>query len=204
MIFKHLVPLNIFGITPISNANSVAAVETFIVDDVQRCIYAQTGAGAYTEVAYIPALSDGANGIAQLARGIDARYNSYQTTTGFGASISAGTLTISYPNISILWDGAMQTVGGASFQQTGVVDGTYSFGVSYQWGLTTFQVAAPNTNFLANYVELCQVTVSGSTATVAAARNSAVFLKKYGIPQPVSSTISTGIPTSTSTNTMPW
>lgn len=204
MIFKHLVPTNIFGITPLANANSIAPVGSFIVHDVGRSIYAQTFAGSYQEIGYIPATSDGSGGITQLARNVDARYNSVQATTGFGASISSGTLTISYPAISLLWDGSMQSVNGGSYQQTGVTNGTYSFGVAYQWGLTQFQVAAPNTNFLASYVELCQVTVSGATATVAAARNSAVFLKKYGIPQPVSSTISTGIPTSTSTNTMPW
>jgi hypothetical protein len=204
MSFQHLVPLNVFGITPIANANSKSPVGSFVVDDVQRYIYAHTAAGTYIASGWLPATSDGNGGITQLARSVDVCYNSAQSTTGFGASVTGTTLTVTYPSMSILWNGSMQSITAGSFQQPSISNGTYSFGVGYQWGLTQFQVATPNVSYPTGFLELCQVTVSGTSATVAAARNSTMFLKKYGVPQPLSTSSTNGIPASTSTGIMPW
>jgi hypothetical protein len=209
MIFKHLVPLNIFGVTPIANANAVSPVGSFVVDDVQRNIYAQTTAGTYVAVGYITATSDGSGGISQLARGLDACYNSAQSLTGFGAGVSqiapfGPTLVVTYPALNILWNGSMQSITAGSFTKPSITDGTYSFGVGYQWGLTQFQVVAPNISYPTGFIELCQVTVSGLSAALAPARINTMFMKKYGIPQPLSTSSTNGIPASTSTGVMPW
>lgn len=161
-ILDHLVPANTIGITPPMNP----VQGCFVVHDVSRAIYAQVSASpiAPSKVGYVPALSDGLSGILQLARNVNARFYSQQTT-GFTASLSGTTLTVGYPDVPVLWDGVMQTLKAGSYSGT-VSTSTYALVVGYNWGLT--QVSLVDTGFLdstANYVELCQIVVNTSTGT---------------------------------------
>lgn len=195
------VPQNIFGITSPQN---IAVQGTFLLHDVQRAIYAQTGAPGTMPamVGYIPATADGVGGIAQLARAPDIRYNSQQSTTGFGASgNSLTTVTVSYPALSLMFDGSMQSFSGGSW--TGASgNGTYSFGVSYQWGLTQFALQIVDV-LPSGFVELCTVTVTNTSATVGPARTSGNYMKIYGITVG-NSQRAQGIPVSDQNGAMAW
>lgn len=200
-VVLHKVPSNITGITP---APTSTPQGTFVLQDVERVLYAQTGATGSnpTPIGWIPATSDGAGGISQLARSPDMRYNSVQSTSGFGASgNSATSVTVSYPAMSILFDGSMQSFQAGSW--TGPAgNATYSFGVSYQWGLTQFALNVMD--ILPNgYVELCTVTVTSTSATVGPARTSGNYMKVYGVPGG-STSRSQGIPVSDQNGNMPW
>lgn len=200
-IFQHLVPQNIFGIS--SPASPVQG--SFIVHDVAKAIYAQIGAPPAVPfmVGYIPATSDGQGGIAQLARGIDARVYT-QRTTGFGAALSGTTLTVSYPNVPVFWNGSMQTLPSGSINAT-VSTGTYSLVVSYNWGLTFTQIIATSSYDLSQqYLELCRINVntSSSTATVTNGPVNVKQLQTLVVNGPTNTSYS--IPSSGAGGVMPW
>lgn len=198
-VLEHLVPLNTIGISPPLNP----VQGCFVVHDVARAIYAQVSASpiAPARVGYVPALSDGLSGILQLARSVNARFYSQQTT-GFSASLSGTSLTVNYPDVPVLWDGVMQTLNAGSYTGT-VATGTYSLVVGYNWGLTA--VSLVDVGFLdstANYVELCQVVVNTSTntATIQNGALNAKLLKSLCTQGPGGASYS--IPVSDATGTM--
>jgi hypothetical protein len=200
-VILHKVPSNITGITP---APTSTLQGTYILQDVERVIYAQIGATGSnpTPIGWIPATSDGAGGISQLMRGPDMRYNSAQSTSGFGASGNSSTsVTVSYPSMSILFDGSMQSFNAGSWNGP-AGNGTYSFGVAYQWGLTQFTLSVIDV-LPTNYVELCTVTVTSTSATVGPARTNGTFMKVYGVPGG-STSKAQGIPVSDQNGAMPW
>lgn len=196
-----IVPEKVFGI---SSPLNVTPQGTFVLHDVQRAIYAQMGGTGVSPVmvGYIPATADGVGGIYQLARAPDIRYNSNQSTTGFGASGSSQTsVTVSYPAMSIMFDGAMQSFSAGSLNAT-VSAGTYSFGVAYKWGLTQFVLQSMNV-IPSSYIELCTVTVTTTSATVGPARMSGNYMRQYGITVGNVQN-NNGIPVSDANGNMTW
>jgi hypothetical protein len=204
-IFLHMVPANIFGIS--TPTGSPAELGTFVLHDVQRILYAQNVSQGEVPVpvGYIPATADGSGGIRQLARAPDIRYSSMQSVQGFGASISGPNVVVSYPSLSVLWDGSMQSIAAGTWQTPIPNAGTYSFGVGYMWGLTQFSLRDVNTiPFPTDYLELCTVVINSGTALIGAARVNGSYMKTYGIPAPSSTAIAKGIPVSDQTGTMLW
>ncbi len=200
-IFTHLVPANIIGrsvpLNPVTGA--------FIVQDVARGVYVQLSASplASTLVGYVPATSDGQSGLTQLARGIDAQFYS-QTVTGFTASITGTTLTVNYPNVSVFWNGAVQTLVSGSFSGT-VTTGTWSLVVGYNWGLTA--VSLVQTSALdptANYIELCEIVVNTTTPSTAVSTGTVGCRLMQTLCTGLGASAAYGIPVSSSTGTLPW
>lgn len=200
-VFNHLVPANTIGITPPLNPVQGA----FIVQDVSRGIYAQVSASplASTMVGYVPATSDGAGGITQLARALDAQYYS-QNTTGFGASLTGTTLTVSFPSTPVLWNGTIQTLAAGNISGT-VSTGLWSLVVGYLWGLTQVQLVLTSAlSPTGAYIELCQINVNTTsvTATTTNGRVSNKFMQTLCVA--VAASPSYGIPVSAANETMPW
>lgn len=201
MIFQHLVPLNTIGVSaPLSPVQG-----SFIVHDVERSIYAQVSASplASTKVGYVPCTSDGFGGITQLARDVDCQYNS-QVQTGYSSTISGTTLTVTFPAVSLMWNGVMQTLAAGSFSGT-VSTGLWSLVVGYNWGLT--QVSLVLTSALdptANYIELCEIAVNtaGATATVTNGKTGLRLMQTLCVAGPASTAYS--VPVSNSTGALSW
>lgn len=205
-IFQHLVPANVFGASP-----ALSPVQgVFLVHDVGRSVYAQVSASpiAASKVGYVPALGDGAGGIIQLARDIDARFYS-QKTTGFSYSLSGTTLTVTYPSVDVLWDGVKQTLPAGSFSGT-VSTGLWSLTVGYNWGLTQVQLIATSAlSPTGAYVELCELNVntSSSTVTLTPGKVNLKFIQTLGVASNGGTALSSyasGIPVSDGVGNLPW
>lgn len=202
VVFRHLVPASTFGISPALNSVQGA----FIVQDAERAIYAQVSASPIpaVKVGFIPAMSDGFGGIMQLARDMDVRYYSQQTT-GFSTSLVGTTLTVFYPNVAVMWDGVVRTLPMDSISAT-VATGTYSLVVGYNWGLTQTQLLPVASAVLSGaYVELCQIVVNttASTAVVQNGRIGCKFLQTLSVMSGGAAADSL-IPASNGSGVMPW
>lgn len=198
-IFTHKVPANLVGI-------SIPAVPTVVngsyaVQDVERAIYAMQSS-APVKVGWQAATSDGQGGIQQLARGLDATYNWQYSTSGFGVTGNSSSVTVQIPAMQILWNGSMQPVSANSWTGTPPGNGTYSFCVSYAWGLDSFSIGTQGS--LSNVVELCEITVSAVTATLQAANCNGNWMGNYFLSSSQSTSGSNTIPYSDSSGNMAW
>lgn len=198
MIFLQAVPNNVVGIT---SPPATLPNKTYAVQDVEWCIYAMQN-GTPVKVGWLPATSDQAGGLHQLARGLDVTYNSQYSTAGFGATGNTSGVTVQYPSMQILWNGAMQPVVGGTWTSGPVSAGVLSFYVSYQWGLIQFSLGAYDGTL--NKVELCKVSVTATSATIQAASTNLNWMGKYwceASPAPVNSN---AIPYSDANGNMTW
>jgi hypothetical protein len=175
-IFTHKVPANLVGIS----VPAVPAVVNggYAVQDVERAIYAMQSS-LPVKVGWQAATSDGQGGIKQLARGLDATYNWQSSTTGFGITGNTSGVTVQFPSLQVLWNGSMQPVNASSWTGTPPGAGSFSFCVSYAWGLNSFSIGTQGT--LNNVVELCEFTVSAATATLQAANSNGNWMGQYYI-----------------------
>jgi hypothetical protein len=198
-IFQHKVPANMVGISQPSSPSTVNG--SFAVQDVERAIYAMQG-GVPVKVGWQAAVTDGQGGIAQLARSLDATYNWQSSLTGFGASGNSSSVTIQYPSMQVLWNGAMQPVTTGAFTMSNPGTGTLSFMVSYQWGLSSFSVRSPTP--LGGVVELCSISITATSATVSSAHTNGNWMGKYWISNSQGTSDSAGIPYSDANGNMAW
>jgi hypothetical protein len=201
---NHLVPANILGVTAALNPVTGAYVD----QDVSRGFYAQTSASpvAPTRVGYIPATADGLGGLNQLARDVNARFLSNISLASFSASLSGTTLTVNYPNVNVLWDGAVRTLHAGSVVGT-VATGLYSFVVGYNWGLTQVAIVAQSAFVLPlTYIEIVQINVNIATpsATLLIGRSNGIFLRSLGIVGPSGASNANAIPVSKADGTLTW
>lgn len=173
-IFYHKYPANTIGVTtPISNSG---ASGTLLVHNVENSVW--LAGTTPTRIGYIPATSDGNGGIQQLARDINVQYYPQQYSN-FTTAISGTTLTISWPNILVFWNGAMQQLNSGTLSQT-VSTGLYSLVVGYQWGLTVVTlVLTSSLSPTGNGAELCEINVN-TTAATATVTNGMVNSKWFG------------------------
>jgi hypothetical protein len=198
-IFTHAVPANMVGISSPSVPTVVNGA--YAVQDVERAIYAMQN-NVPVKVGWIAATSDGSGGIQQLARGLDATYNWQSSTTGFGASGNTSSVTVQYPSMQVLWNGSMQPVTAGSWTGTPPGAGTYSFFVSYQWGLNAFSLAPSSP--LTEVVELCEVVVTATSAAVQPANCNGNWMGNYFISSIQSYSGTNQIPYSDANGNMAW
>ncbi|QRE00300.1 hypothetical protein [Burkholderia phage BCSR5] len=199
VVFTHLVPSNVVGITPPLNP----ATGCFVFQDVLRGLYVQKTAAPATPklVGYVPAYSDTFGGIKQLARELDVRFNP-QVTTGYTVSGTGGNITVNYPALKILWDGVVQNLPSGSTTQQ-LADGQWSLVVTYAWGLSNPQfIQTSQADPGGIYIELCQVTVSGGAGTVKNGQVSSKWMA--GVLIAPSASVANGVPVSDATGKMPW
>lgn len=198
-IFCHLVPQNVFGTSPPLNPVQGA----FILHDVARAIYAQIGASPATPtlVGYVPATDDGFGGLTQLARDFDFRSFTIPPS-GVTASLSGTTLTITYPQINVLWDGVVQSVAPGSTSLT-VSTGTWYLSAQYNWGLTDVRIVS-TIDLSQNYVVLGAVAVDtgAGTAVIGPAPVTSKLMQTLCVAGPTNTSYS--ISTSDANGNMPW
>lgn len=198
-IFTHKVPANMVGIS--APAAPTVINGGYAVQDVERAIYAMQSS-VPVKVGWQAATSDGQGGIQQLARGLDATYNWQSSTTGFGIAGNSTSVTVQFPAMQILWNGSMQPVNASSWSGATPGAGTYSFCVSYAWGLDSFSIGTQGS--LANVTELCEITVNSASATLQAANNNGNWMGKYFISNNQSTSGSSMIPYSDANGNMAW
>jgi hypothetical protein len=198
-VFYHKYPANTIGVTtPIINSGEAGSL---LVHNVENSIW--LAGSSPSRIGYIPATSDGDGGVQQLARDIDIQYYPQQYSN-FTIGLSGTTLTVSWPNILVLWNGAMQQLNAGSLSQT-VSTGLYSLVVGYQWGLTVITlVLTSSLSPTGNGAELCEINVNTTavTATASTGMVNSKWIDTLCIGGPSNTTYS--VPTSGSNSQCSW